>query len=134
MSFFTSPGESSSSSSISDRPLLKHGYLEIVAPSEYKDLLVVECDPNMILYIRDIVIAMDDSGGLADPKPYMNMFLNGKPYVKDANLFYYYFGFGFGGSLKMWNHRKPIVIQVKTIGTGTLYATAYVTGTEVLKF
>jgi hypothetical protein len=118
---------------ISGRPLLKHGYLEIPEPGNYKDLLVVECDPNMILYIRDIVIATDEVTAMATPKPYINIFLNGKPYVKDANFFYGYAGFGFGGHLKMWNVKKPIIIQIKTTEAGALYATAYVTGIEVPK-
>lgn len=133
MSFGGGPGESNSAR-VSTRPLLKHGYLEMAAPSDYKNLLVIMNDPDTILYIRDIVIAMDDSGGLADPQPYVNILLNGKPYVKDANFNYYYAGFGFGGSLKMCDNHKPIVIQVKTIGTvGILYASAYVTGIEVSK-
>ena len=134
MSFGGGPGENSSSTKISTRPLLKHGYLEITAPSDYKNLLVIMNDPDTILYIRDIVVAMDDDGGVgSDPKPFLNVFLNGTPYVKDANMYYYYAGFGFGGSLEMYDNHKPIIIQVKTVGTGTLYATAYVTGIIVPK-
>jgi hypothetical protein len=126
-------GEPNMSIETSDRPLLKFGQLHIAAPADYQDLLVVECDPNMVLYIRDIFIGTNWTG-MTDPLPFINITLNGRPYIKDAYMFTNAVAFGFGGHLKMWNHRKPIVIQAKINVAVATDLAAYVVGTEVEQF
>jgi hypothetical protein len=118
----------------SDTPLIKANYIEITSPGEYHDLLVVECDPNRILYLREIVFEFDHDG-MTDPKPMVNISINGKPYIKNHRVIGGAGGFGFGGHLKLWNHAKPLVIQIKTTVSGhsTFYATAYAIGIEVSK-
>jgi hypothetical protein len=111
----------------SNRPLLKSGTLTVSEPSGYQDLLVVECDPNRILYIRDIVITVSDT----TPEPLINVNLNGKPYIKDSPLLVLAGALSFGGHLKMHDHKKPIVVQIKTTKAGAFTASAYVTGIEV---
>jgi hypothetical protein len=120
------------SDTTSDTPLLKSNYIEITAPGTYVDLLVVECDPNTVLYIRDIEFELDY--GLATPKPMINISINGKPYIKNQRVLGTSGKIGFGGHLKLWNNNKPLVVQIKTTDTGTMSATAYVTGIEARKF
>lgn len=64
----------------SDRPLLKHGQVNLTAPSDYVDLLEVGCDPNRILYLRDIIIEVETT----TISPVFNISINGKPYVTNA--------------------------------------------------
>jgi hypothetical protein len=110
----------------SDRPLLKHGQVTLTAPSDYVDLLEVECDPNRILYVRDIIIEV----GTTTVNPVFNVSINGKQYVKEARILGSSATFGFGGHLKLWKHKKPLLIQVKSTAAGTSTITAWATGLE----
>lgn len=119
----------------SDRPLLKVGSLTIVttvaAPvSTYTELLKVGCDPNTELYIDSIAWEQD----ITTTNVLINIFLDGKPYVRDTPMLASAGSLGFGRDLVLTNPHKAILIQVKSTAAGTVRINAWVSGIEIMKF
>jgi hypothetical protein len=119
----------------SDRPLLKFGSKTITTTattpaSDYTDLLQIGCDPNTELYIDSIHIEHDTTTCNA----LINVFLDGRIYVKDMPLVGADARFSFGRDLMLTNPKKAILVQVKITAAGTDNVVAWVSGVEVLKY
>jgi hypothetical protein len=109
----------------STRPLLKGDYLPSLE-TEYKELLKIEADPTKTLYVGDIRIAVSNSAVV----PFINVRLNGTPYLTDFPLLDATVTLAFGRSLKLQKHKVPIVVEIKRTAAGACAATAFATGIE----
>jgi hypothetical protein len=114
---------------LSDRPLLKGNVIKISKVDDYTELLVIENDPTSTLNVGHIRIDNSDATAL----PYINIFLDGKVYLKDFPMLASPIVIDFGRHVVLNRTKKPIVIQMKktAAGAGVLTATAFVDGVEV---
>lgn len=116
----------------SEFPLLKGKVLEISELNSYKELLVIEADPQRVLYIAHIRITVDDTTS----KPQVKVSLDGVKYLEDFLMLSSPLTIDFGKSLRLLsNRKKPIEIYLKktAAGLGDLTVTAFVDGIEVRK-
>lgn len=116
-------------SDISERPLLRGNVLSLSAVGGYEELLVIESDPTCTLYVGHIRIDINDTTSL----PYINVFLDGKQYLKDFLMLSTTITADFGRHIKLSRVSKPIRIEMRksAAGMGTLIATAAVDGIEM---
>jgi hypothetical protein len=109
--------------------LLKGNKLSVSEMGIYKELLVVENDPQKTLCIGHIRIETSDATSLSEVK----IDLNGKNYLKDFPLIDGKMTIDFGRAEELeTGYKKPIVVSIKKVaaGTGTMTATCFVDGIE----
>jgi len=96
-----------------------------------KELLVIEADPMTNLHVGHIRVDASDTAS----KPYVNVRLDGKQYLKDFLMVDSNLHIDFGKNLLLNCTKKPIVIEMKktAAGTGDLIATAFADGIETAR-
>ena len=107
-------------------PLLKGNSILNVA-YKYETLLEIKVDPKETLYVGNIKIATDDVTG----NLFINVKINGTPYLTEFPVLNATTTIGFGRQLKLTKCDKPLEVEVKKTAagiTGTVKASAFVTG------
>lgn len=115
----------------STRPLLRGKAIKVDTLNVYKQLLTIQADPQTELHLGHIRVDVDD----VTTFPFINVFLNGKPYLEDFPLLAASYVADFGRHVILNRVDKAILIEIKATaaGLGTLTATALVDGIEVLR-
>ena len=115
----------------STKPLLRGNKIVIPSPGPYQNLFTIQTDPQIDLHIGHIRIDISDATTL----PYINFYLNGKPYLENFPLIGTSYQIDYGRHVVLERVDKAIRIEMKTTaaGTGALTATALVDGLEVPK-
>ena len=111
---------------ISAHPLLKGNVITVSELNIYQELLKIETDPTHVLSVGDVRIEVSD----ATCKPCINVWLDGKQYLKDHLMLGTSLSFDF--NVKLSRVSKPFLLQIKktVAGAGDLIATVIVDGTE----